>query len=69
MNGYISPADEDSYARTIMDIMADSEGYARVSEAAQKELYINWDDVVREVYDDYNKIHPRTIADRLSGQR
>ena len=69
VNGYISPADEESYARTIMDIMADPEGYARVSEAAQKELYINWDDVVREVYDDYNKIHPRPAADRLFGQR
>lgn len=53
VNGYISPADEESYARTIMDILADSEGYARVSEAARNDLYINWDDVVRDVYKDY----------------
>ena len=53
VNGYISPADEDSYARTILDIMADPEGYARISEAARRDLYINWDDVVRDVYKDY----------------
>lgn len=53
VNGYISPADEESYARTILDIMADPEGYARISEAARRDLYINWDDVVRDVYKDY----------------
>ena len=53
VNGYSSPADEESYARTIMDIMADPDGYARVSEAARRDLYLSWDDVVREVYQDY----------------
>lgn len=53
VNGYVSPADEESYARTIMDIMADPDGYARVSEAARRDLYLSWDDVVREVYQDY----------------
>ena len=53
VNGYVSPADEESYARTIMDIMADPEGYSKVSEAARRDLYLSWDDVVREVYEDY----------------
>ena len=53
VNGYVSPADEESYARTIMDIMADPEGYSKVSEAARRDLYLSWDDVVREVYQDY----------------
>ena len=53
VNGYLSPADEESYARTIMDIMADPEGYSKVSEAARRDLYLSWDDVVREVYEDY----------------
>ena len=53
VNGYVSPADEESYARTIMDIMADPDGYARVSEAARRDLYLSWDDVVREAYQDY----------------
>ena len=52
-NGYISPAGEEAYAQTILDIMADPEGYGRISAAAQKELYLSWDDVVAEVYKDY----------------
>jgi hypothetical protein len=38
----------------IMDILADPEAYERVSAAARRDLYLNWDDVVRDVYDDYN---------------
>jgi glycosyltransferase involved in cell wall biosynthesis len=54
VNGYVCPPDEDSYARMIMDILADPEAYERVSAAAYRDLYLNWDDVVRDVYDDYN---------------
>ena len=53
VNGYVCPPDEDSYARMILDILADPEAYGRVSEAARRDLYLNWDDVVREVYKDY----------------
>jgi len=53
VNGYVSERDEDAYARMILDILADDEGYARISAAAQRELYLNWDDVVRDVYADY----------------
>ena len=54
VNGYVSPTGEDNYARVIMDILADTEGYERVAHAAFRDLYINWDDVVREVYQDYS---------------
>lgn len=53
VNGYISAPGEENYARAILDILADPEGYARVSAAARRDLYLNWDDVVREVYADY----------------
>ena len=53
VNGYISDPDEDSFAQMILDILADPEAYARVSEAARRDLYLNWDDVVRDVYADY----------------
>ena len=36
-----------------MSILSDEEGYRRVSAAARKDLYLNWDDVVRDVYGDY----------------
>ena len=53
VNGYVSAPGEDNYARAILDILADEEGYRRVSAAARRDLYLNWDDVVREVYKDY----------------
>jgi len=53
VNGYVCPPDEDSYARMIMDIMDDSKAYRHISAAARRDLYLNWDDVVRDVYEDY----------------
>ena len=53
VNGYVAPAGEENYARAIIDILADAEGYERIAQAAFRDLYINWDDVVREVYKDY----------------
>ena len=53
VNGYISAPGEENYARAILDILADEEGYQRISAAARRDLYLNWDDVVREVYTDY----------------
>lgn len=53
VNGYVSPSGEGNYARAIIDILDDTEGYERVAHAAFRDLYINWDDVVREVYKDY----------------
>ena len=53
VNGYVCSPDEDSYAQMILDIMADPEAYVRIAAAARRDLYLNWDDVVREVYKDY----------------
>ena len=53
VNGYVCPPDEDSYARMILDILADPKTYERISAAARRDLYLNWDDVVRDVYNDY----------------
>ena len=56
VNGYVSAPGEENYARAILDILSDPEGYARVSAAARRDLYLNWDDGVREVYADYSKM-------------
>lgn len=53
VNGYVSAPGEENYARTILDIMADADAYERISAAARRDLYLNWDDVVRNVYADY----------------
>ena len=60
VNGYVSPATEDAYAHTILDILADKEGYARVCAAAHRDLYLSWDDVVRDVYADYLRLCGRS---------
>ena len=61
VNGYVCPPDEDSYARMIIDIMAAPEAYERIAAAARRDLYLNWDDVVRDVYEDYNAFIERSI--------
>ena len=43
----------DNYARMILDILSDPEGYQRIASAARRDLYLSWDDVVRDVYEDY----------------
>ena len=53
VNGYVSAPGEENYARLILDILSNPEGYGQISAAARKDLYLNWDDVVREVYADY----------------
>ena len=53
VNAYVSKPGEDNYARMIMDIMEHPQEYERISAAAKKDLYISWDDVVKDVYSDY----------------
>lgn len=53
VNAYISKPGEENYAQMILDILSDMAGYERVSAAARSDLYLNWDDVVKEVYADY----------------
>ena len=65
INGYVSEASEEAYARTILDILADKEGYERICAAARKDLYLNWDDVVRDVYSDYLRL----LGDAQSPQK
>ena len=60
VNGYVSPATEEAYAHTILDILADKEGYARVCAAAHRDLYLSWDDVVRDVHADYLRLCGRS---------
>ena len=60
VNGYVSPATEEAYAHTLLDILADKDGYARVCAAAHRDLYLSWDDVVRDVYADYLRLCGRS---------
>ncbi len=55
VNGFISENDEEKYADKIIEIMKNEELYKRVSENAYKDVYVNWDDRVKEVYERYLK--------------
>ena len=56
VDGFVCPPDEDAYARMILDILAHPDLYGKVSEAARRDLYLNWDDVVRDVFADYRAL-------------
>ncbi len=64
VNGYISDPSEEAYASKIEQILGDTEGYGRVSEAARRELYLNWDTVVDGVYQSYRAM----IEDRKNSR-
>lgn len=53
VNGYVSSANEEAYARKIMDILSEPENHNCIANAARRDLYLSWDGVVREVYSDY----------------
>lgn len=53
VNGYICAPGEENYARKIIDILSDPEGYEKISQGAFRDLFLDWDDVVKEVYEDY----------------
>ena len=47
VNGYVSPATEEAYAHTLLDILADKDGYARVCAAAHRDLCLNHLNITR----------------------
>lgn len=55
VNAYVSAPGEDNFARLLLEILARPDEYARIASAARRDLYLNWDDVVREVYTDYSR--------------
>ena len=55
VNAYVSAPGEDNFARLLLEILARPDEYARIASAARRDLYLNWEDVVREVYTDYSR--------------
>ncbi len=56
VNGFLSENNPNSYAKRIIEILDNEELYNKVSKNAYKDLYKNWDDIVKEVYSLYLKI-------------
>ena len=53
VNGFISLNDDEFYANYIIKIMDNPEVLKKVSDNAFRDLYKNWDDNIKEVYDRY----------------
>ncbi len=56
VNGFICENDVEKFADKIIEIMNDPEHLKEVSENAYKEVYINWDQKVQEVFESYKRI-------------
>ena len=52
-NGFIAKNDEEDYADKIIEIINNEELYKKVSEKTFKELYVTWEDKVKEAYNNY----------------
>ena len=53
INGFICKNDSNIYAKKIIEIMKNEELYNTVCENVYKDIYVNWDDRVKQVYDLY----------------
>lgn len=53
VNGIIAKNDVKEYAKAIENLISNEEFYQKISEGAYRDLYKNWDDKVKEVYEKY----------------
>ena len=53
VNGFVAENSLEKYADKIIEIMNNQKLYKTVSENAYKDLYVNWDDKIKQVYDLY----------------
>ena len=55
-NGFISKNDELEYAKSIIGIMRNEKLYNEVSKNCYNDLYIHWDTVIENIYNNYRKM-------------
>lgn len=55
-NAFMSDNDYEKYAQKIISIFENQDLYQKVSTNAQKELYITWDDSVKTLIEDYERV-------------
>lgn len=56
VNGYLSKYSVQDYANKIIEILDNKRLYKEVSENAYRDLYVNWDTVIHDVYSMYKEI-------------
>lgn len=55
-NGYLSSYSVEEYANNIIKIISDDEKHQKIRENCYRDLYKNWDDTIKEVYERYLKL-------------
>jgi len=53
VNGFICENSTDKFAEKIEEILANDDLYSKVSKGAVRDLYVTWDDCVKEMYEKY----------------
>lgn len=53
VNGFLSEPTAEKFAEKIEEILANDELYKKVQEGAVRDLYVTWDDCVKEMYQKY----------------
>ena len=53
VNGFLSDHSVDAYAKKIIEVMKNKKLYQSVSRNAHRDLYKNWEDIVKEAYNNY----------------
>jgi len=56
VNGFLCDADEHAYADKIIRILSDDAYYLKVSEGAFRDIYRTWDQVVDDVFEEYQRL-------------
>lgn len=56
VNGYLSKYSVQDYTNKIIEILNNKKLYKEVSENAYRDLYVNWDTVIHDVYSMYKEI-------------
>ena len=56
VNGFIEENDVTLYAKRIIDIVSDSKKLMEVGNNAKRDLYKNWDDNIKDVFNNYKRI-------------
>ena len=56
VNAFFTNNSKEEYAAKILEVMNNEKLYNKVSKNAYKDLYKNWDDVVKEAYELYEKM-------------
>ncbi len=53
VNGYISKNSIEDFCNKIIEIFADDKNYQEVCQNAQRDIYVNWDDIIQRVFERY----------------